>query len=384
MKLTLVVMALAACKRTPSPAVNHVLGLEPPMAAPASAPVDSTVIDAPADAKGDTGLWPTLLHNGTTDYIAYCDGYLGDVKLALRHDGGAWVTETVDAKGAVGKYLIAALGPNGPELVYLDQDRRVLRYASRKDGAWQLEDIAHTDAREIGIAAKLLIGPGEGRRILHFNNHEHIYDNELLLTERRAGVWSTKAIDKAVGTFQTQIGAGLDADGTLHFTFPNQSPDYPALREGTIAPDGAVKVRGLYGDDRDGTSTQSAIAGDQLFFLRPDGALDYRSLAGGAAQTLARPVRSFRLVKLASGELGVAMVTGAAGVGVGQLELAWKSGDAWHRVVIRDKVSPDFSAAERVNPDGSSVLEFADHDPNRHALDFSEVPLFEARPRAPL
>jgi hypothetical protein len=230
----------------------------------------------------------------------------------------------------------------------------------------------------------LLIGPGEARTIFHFSNHPHIYDNELLLTTRRAGVWSTKAIDKAVGTFQTQIGASLDSEGVLHFTFPNQSPDFPALREGSIAPDGTVTLRGLYGDDRDGTSTQSAIAGDALFFLRPDGALDTRPLASGAGQTLAKGVRSFRIVRLASGGIGVAMVTGGSGVGVGQLEFAWRSGDRWRRVVIGDKVSPDFGAAERVNADGSSVLEFVAHDPDRHALGFSEVPLFEARPRAPL
>jgi hypothetical protein len=49
------------------------------------------------------------------------------VKLAHRRLGtaSAWTIETVDRQGAVGKYLTAAIGPNGPELAYLDQGRSV-------------------------------------------------------------------------------------------------------------------------------------------------------------------------------------------------------------------------------------------------------------------
>ena len=50
--------------------------------------------------------------------------------------------ETVEREGAVGKYLSALRGPDGFELIYLDQTHKTLRYARMKGGAWQFQDIA--------------------------------------------------------------------------------------------------------------------------------------------------------------------------------------------------------------------------------------------------
>ena len=317
----------------------HILALDPNMTAAVDTPVTHEKIDLPKDAHGEVGLWPTILHDRERVYVAYCDGFLGDVKLAQREaqSSGAWQVETVDRKGAVGKYLSATLGPQGPELAYLDQGRSVLRYARKVSGQWLLEDIARGQG-EIGVAARVIIGPRGERDVLHYN-----VGFQFLLTQGAAHgdalVWSTRTIDNhAVGTFQSSIGAMFDAGGALHLSYPDQNIGDPALRVAIVGAFGTPAAVTRQGID-DHVATQSEIVrgadGPELLFLTNDDALSSapltKALAGapgrGAASTVVRHVRAFKAITLASGITGIAMAVsngrgtnGVDGIGGGRLE----------------------------------------------------------------
>ena len=368
----------------------HILALDQNMAPALATTVARDSIDLPKDAHGDVGLWPTILHDRSRVYVAYCDGYLGDVKLAQREtaSAAAWDVETVDAKGAVGKYLSGAMGPEGPELAYLDQGRSVLRFARKVRGQWRVEDIA-AGAGEIGIAAKVVLGPQGERDVLHYSVRFQFFLTKGV-PRGDALVWTTRTIDAhAVGTFQAAVGAMFDEAGALHVSYPDQNIGDPALRVSTIAALGTTAAASMpvQRSVDDHVAAQSEIVpgadGPELLFLSHDDTLSAAPLATaaavaparGAATTVARHVRAFRAITLASGITGIAMAVGEGtgrdgvdGIGGGRFEFAWRTGSVWRRVVIDAHTSAQFSVTERASVNGESVVDFAYYDDETRSL----------------
>ncbi len=375
----------------PEDTPKHVLGWEADMPPSVSVPVEHETVDLPKDAHGDVGLWPNILHDGDRVIIAYCDGFLGDVKLAYR-DKDKWQIETVDRPGAVGKYLTAAMGPHGPELVYLDQGRHVLRYARRVADHWQIDDIAKGE-REIGIAARLVIGPLGERDVLHYST-----EYQFLLTQGtlhgEALTWTTRVLDRAVGTYQSTIGAVFDSEGWLHLSYPEQNIGDPALRITSVPPPGLAAsqpapVIGVYDTIAAQTELIPTAEGRELFYLSGNDVLNLANVDAkgrAAAVTVVKHVRAFKAIKLASGVVGLAIAIGPGtgqdgidGIGGGRFEFAWRANGKWQRIILDEHTSPYFSVTERVSKDGASTVDFAYYDDLAHSLKHAGAQIFGPR-----
>lgn len=305
-----------------------------------AATVQIETIDMPSDAKGDTGLWPNVLvDNSGRVTVAYCDGHLGDVKLA--HRDGTWKVETIDSKGAVGKYLTAVMGPSGIEMIYLDQTRKTLKYARQVAGVWQFQDIA-SDKEDIGISGVFVIGAHGERALVHYNTRNH-----LLLTraETDAGgvlKWTTRKIADAGGVYNIRLGARFDDAGALHISYPDWNMMSGTFYHAVIAP-GQAELKPLSLDTDLVPGMQSAVlataAGDDVIYMT--GKLGYlyeteiRNGVAGDRVKLTENVAQMAALQTRDGRTMLGLqVAEDVGLGLGALDLAVRKDGKWERVSV--------------------------------------------------
>lgn len=206
---------------------------------PRPAQVSFEIIDSPSlpGAKTkDTGYWPTLLTDPQGGlHVTYCDADLGDAKIAHRIDG-KWQVESIEARGAVGKYISSAWGPEGPEAVYLDQSRKMLRYAKQGPGGWTYQDIV-SDNDDLGISGRFRVGPGGERVFVYYNTR-----NELMMAvgtaaptpadSKQAGsqpvalVWNVSKLGKAGVLYNIQLDFQWERAGENIGRFVLSYPDW--------------------------------------------------------------------------------------------------------------------------------------------------------------
>jgi hypothetical protein len=309
-----------------------------PPARAASAQIE--IIDMPKDPKGDTGLWPNVLvdKHGQV-FVAYCDGHMGDVKLARRENG--WHVETVDAKGAVGKYLTAVMGPQGIEMIYLDQDRKTLKYAHQVAGAWQFQDIG-SDHEDIGISGVFALGPHGERALVHYDTR-----NQLLLTQAESGAagalkWTTRKLADAGGVYNIRIGARFDEQGALHISYPDWNMMSGVFHHVVIAP-GQAELKPLTLDTDLVPGLESAVlpiaGGDDVIYMT--GKLGYlyeTEIKNGVAsdrQRLTDNIANMAALQTRDGRTVLGLqVAEDEGLGLGALDLAVRKDGKWERVAI--------------------------------------------------
>lgn len=278
--------------------------------------------------------WPNVLVDRDGGVIvAWCDRDRGDVVLSRQTAAGAQ-EEIVDSKGAVGKYLTAAMGEDGPELVYLDQGRRTLRYARVEGSRWKIEDILHGEG-EIGVGGRFLIGPRGERVILHY---DHAFD--LLVTYRVGKRWATDKLARAAGTYQSRIGAFWEG-GALWLSFPDQTIGAASLHTAVLRfESGAMRM--TEGEGMNAVVPESDRVGADIYYMsrhREDDELFVGPTLSSAVK-IADEVQSFRVVSVA-GTTVVALTTNQ------RLELMWQNESGWQRVLVASGAIGEFSAGSR-------------------------------------
>ncbi len=294
-------------------------------------------IDAPKDPKGDLGLWPVPLVDKNGELlVAYCDAYMGDVKLARKH-AGAWQISLVEEKDAVGKYLTGVMGSDGPELIYLDQTRHTLRFAHQVGGAWAFQDIA-SDKNDIGISGRFVIGAKGERLLVHYNTR-----NELLLTtgvaKEGALAWTTTKLGDAGAVYNIDIGLSVGADDVLHLSYPDWHMMSATFRRGLVPVGGALSTIDLDEDLTPGMKSALVSDGpvDDIFYMTAQHGLLYeiRVQDGKASEKkkLTGNVNNLAALKARDGRLFLALQVGRSeGLGDGALDLAVRKDEHWERV----------------------------------------------------
>ncbi len=165
-------------------------------------------LDAASELQ-PTGWWPSLaLDSRDRAHLSYCDAGQGDLRYALRDDGG-WSTTTVISEGRVGKYTaIAVDGHDRPAIAFYDQDRKALRYA------WQAADGTWSDERvhwglEAGMAGELRFDRDDTAHLFFY-----VPTGRLLHARKAVGqAWQIATVTEATAGFSARIGVAAGPDG---------------------------------------------------------------------------------------------------------------------------------------------------------------------------
>ncbi len=187
---------------------------------------------------GDLGWWPGLaLDASGRPYLSYTDAYNGELHYAV-WDGDHFAVTRVDTYGAVGKYTAIAVGPRGrPSIVYYNQDKQRLLYATfagpgkvdPKDprtpwqGAkgWMFEMI--DNGPEIGMADHLVADPDGTLHAFYYASNQQLV--EAVRPPTAAGVhatWTHRVVDpKAGGSHSIVLGYARAKDGTRYLSYAN-------------------------------------------------------------------------------------------------------------------------------------------------------------------
>ncbi|MDF1561996.1 MAG: hypothetical protein P1V51_03080 [Deltaproteobacteria bacterium] len=204
--------------------------------------------------EGDLGWWVDLAAapDGTL-HLAYTDAFNGELHHAQAKKEGGWEITVVDAYGAVGKYpSIAVDGSGRPHLLYYNQDKSRLYYATRVGAEkidsddrrrpfqghpdWLFEVV--DDGEEVGMASQLRALPDGTVHALYYTAKE-----KLIHLARPAGApgehqhWKRRTVDeKAGGSHSIEVGFLQGPDGTLHASYANWTVFDSQLRYATLAP----------------------------------------------------------------------------------------------------------------------------------------------------
>lgn len=347
-----------------------------------AATVQIESVEMPKDPKGDVGLWPNVLVDSEGRVsVVYCDGYLGDVKIARRDKSGAWLVEVVDSKGAVGKYVTAVMGPAGVEMIYLDQTRKTLKYARQNKGAWQFQDIG-SDKEDIGISGVFALGTHGERALVHYDTR-----NELLLTQAEKAdlgdgplKWTTRKLANAGGVHNIKVGAHFDGAGALHISYPDWNMMSGTFYSVVIAPgQGDFKPLALDTDLVPGL--QSALlptaSGDDIIYMTGRlGHLYETQIANGAAGErvkLTENVAQMAALQTRDGRTVLGLqVAEDVGLGLGALDLAVRKDGKWERVSIdvQRPVGEYIALAEGPALNGVPQIHLAYYDGRKHGLKY--------------
>ena len=187
---------------------------EPPLL---NAPGAITVLEESTTPTGDTGWWPSVRFDAhDTPHIAYCDAALGNVRYATRKEG-VWQLETVAEEGSVGKYLTLGIDQNNqPAIAYYDQGRQKITVAFRtQKNTWRFEDVAI--GREIGIGSVLYFLPNNDAYLFYYTAK-----GRLMLALRKEASedshWQVSTLHEAYGGYSAEISAAYH-EGYLFITF---------------------------------------------------------------------------------------------------------------------------------------------------------------------
>ncbi len=309
------------------------------------------LVEAAAEGgSSDTGYWPTFLRDPSGRlHISFCDANLGDAKIAHEKPEGGWDIETVDGKGAVGKYISGDWGPDGPELVYLDQTRKTLRYAKKSGEEWKFQSLG-SDNEDLGISGSFRISPGGERAYAYYNTR-----NELLLAVGRKGeagiVWETSKIARAGVVHTIVLDLAFPGKAELVLAYPDWAVSRSALYFGRIPdltlqkPDKESTLATKLVDDEAiaGLKTQLVRRGSTYDVLYMTGRGGQLYLAKNESGAFVREPLSLNVANIAStllpdGRLAVAMQVGRAdGLGEGALHYGERdTSGKWTEHVIDD------------------------------------------------
>lgn len=365
--ITLCLLSSASCFRSKQ---------EIPAATPVATPlaVETVAVAKDENDKAQPGLWPNPFVSADGQlFIAHCEGFQGDVRLEKRTLTG-WQSSEVDSKGPVGKYLRVAVGPSGPEMIYLDQSRSTLRHAIQTGGAWDIVDIDR-DPNEIGISSQFVINPKGDRIYAHYNVR-----NQVLLTTAPASSrkFTSKVVATAGGVWQVSLGMRWSTSGSLLLSFANwnissgslvvaRSDDLQTLVSSFVAD--AENVAGLKSQWLDDENlVYMSSRGGLLYGARvTNGQLSDRTL-------LTANVANFTAIKTADGRTVIALQSGLEdGLGEGVVELAVREANKpWKRTLVDGNRSVGLHMGLFAEPK-TGVVHLAYHDETRRGLRYLRV-----------
>ena len=140
-------------------------------------------------------------------HIAYQDITNADLKVATKV-AGAWVTETVDARGDVGEHTSIAVDAAGRTHVsYYDLQSGALKYAAQQaDGGWAAQQIDATG--DVGAYSSLELD-AQGEPHISYMDAEQ---QTLKYATAEGGIWMTETLD-ASGATGRNTSLALDRDG---------------------------------------------------------------------------------------------------------------------------------------------------------------------------
>lgn len=282
-------------------------------------------IERPADPDGAVGWWPALRPGkGNTLHLAYCDAGRGLVRYGQRDASGVLELETVDSRGAVGKYLTLAVDDDDvPHLLYHNQTTRFLIYATREAGKWQHEQVAW--GPEIGMGSRLLAVRGKLYAI--FYDQDDGGHLRLAIRAPRsdrpigsADAWQVTAVDRAGG--HPDLATDLVVAGDwLMASYAAWNFVDSELRLGALPlAGGDWQRRTLVAPRSDQVGWQSSLASDDkdqlliAFSTRQQGRVYFAPVpAEEMLQKAPRLVRDLRRIRLAAARNGDLLLAGALG-----------------------------------------------------------------------
>ena len=133
-------------------------------------------------------------------------------------EAGAWVIETVDSAGEVGKGTSLALDSSGnPHISYYDETNENLKYAHWDGSSWQIE-IVDSSLQEYGGDTSLTLDSSDNPHISYYDD-----TNENLKYARWDGTdWVIEVVDSAeeVGKYTS---LALDFENNPHISYFDES-----------------------------------------------------------------------------------------------------------------------------------------------------------------
>ena len=183
-----------------------------------SAPDTAEGID---DVDADVGKYAKLLIQDGTEYLAYYDAALGQLKLAT-NTGGGWEIEVVDDGGEenldVGKWPSILVNGGTVSIAYQDATNYDLLIATSDGGAWDIEVI--DDGAYTGADAELYLN-GSYPAVVYFEGDE----NDIRLATNDGANWTLDTMggaDAALGFHnETVVIAGTRYIGCYDYTNRN-------------------------------------------------------------------------------------------------------------------------------------------------------------------
>jgi hypothetical protein len=256
-----------------------------------------------SDEVANVGMYTSLaIARDGSVHVSYQDVTHADLKVAVKR-GGAWSTETVDAKGDVGEHTSLRLDPAGRAHVgYYDLQHGALKLARETPGgSWQVETVEA--GGDVGAWASLAVD-AEGRE------HVSYFDaakEALRYAERtEVGGWRTQQVD-ADGTAGRNCSLALDRDGAPVIAYLASGA---SSREAFRLVAAGIHSRAGPADVKEGLPVGPTLSAGPLPFRGGalDGALVLPGGGGGDAavslvDVAGRHMRSIALQATASGRL---------------------------------------------------------------------------------
>lgn len=168
------------------------------------------------DASGDVGRFASMaLTSDDRPFVAYLDFTNGRLKLAER-TGSGWVIETVPGAQCSGWYCSLSLdSSDAPHIAFSACASPALYYASRSsEGEWTVEAV--DTSADVGLYASLKLW-NDSPRVSYYDRT----NGRLKYAERQSSGWSIVTVDTAerVGL---DTSLALDESGDPHITYWDQ------------------------------------------------------------------------------------------------------------------------------------------------------------------
>lgn len=157
-----------------------------------------------------------VLDSSNKAHIVYYETNSGSLKYATNKNG-AWEISTIDTN-RVGAHNDIAINTNGKlHISYRDELNNDLKYATNASGTWQTQAIDTNG--NVGMYTSIAVDSGNKVHIA-YKKYNSESNAELKYATNSTGVWTTETIDGQGICMQTSIA--IDRNGKMHITYYNR------------------------------------------------------------------------------------------------------------------------------------------------------------------